>query len=140
MHGVSDTTGEFEQPIKSVRQRGPEPATMREAQASPEGLYWRSAIEREIDGQVACGVWQVVGRPKDETVLGTRIVFKRKTNKKRGKDNYMCRRVAQGFRQAKGMHHEESSFPTPAQASIRIVLGIIAILDWEARQLDVDMA
>ena len=40
----------------------------------------------------------------------------------------------------KSIRHEESSSPTPAQASISMVLGIIAIFRWEARHLDVDMA
>ena len=56
MRGASDTTGEFGQPTKSVRQLGSERATMREAQASPEWPYWRSAIKREMDGQIARGV------------------------------------------------------------------------------------
>ena len=40
----------------------------------------------------------------------------------------------------KGIYCEESFPPTLAQASIRMVLGIIVILVWETRQLDVDMA
>ena len=40
----------------------------------------------------------------------------------------------------KDIHYAESSSPTPVQVSIRMVLGIITILGWEARQLDVDMA
>ena len=36
-----------------------------------------------------------------------------------------------------GIHYEESSSPTSVQASIRVVLGIIVILGWEALQLDV---
>ena len=35
---------------------------------------------------------------------------------------------------------DELSSPTPLPASIRMVLGITAVKDWELRQLDVDMA
>ena len=55
-------------------------------------------------------------------------------------EKYKCRFGAQGFRQIKGIHYDESSLPTPSQASIRMVLGIAAVKDWELRQLDVDMA
>ena len=48
--------------------------------------------------------------------------------------------MAQGFRQIKGIHYDESSSATPSQASIRMMLGIAAVKDWELRQLDVDMA
>ncbi|CAN0144290.1 unnamed protein product, partial [Ascophyllum nodosum] len=53
---------------------------------------------------------------------------------------YKCRLVAQGFRQIKDIHYDESSSPTRSQASIRMVLGIAAVKNWELRQLDVDMA
>ena len=65
----------------AMHQLGPEPATMSEAKASPEWPYWKSATKREMDGQIARRVWQVVDRPKGKMVLGTRIVFKRKIDK-----------------------------------------------------------
>ena len=48
--------------------------------------------------------------------------------------------MAQGFRQIKGIHYDESPSPTPSQASIRTVLGTAAVKDWELHRLDVDMA
>ena len=39
----------------------------------------------------------------------------------------------------KTIHYDESSRPTPSQASIWMVLGIAAVKEWELRQLDVDM-
>ena len=61
-------------------------------------------------------------------MLDRRIVFKRKIDKNGGIDRNECRLLVQGLRQMKGIHYEKSSSPTPAQASIRMVLGIIAIL------------
>ena len=81
MRAVSDTTGGFDQPTESVRQLGPEPATMREAQASPEWPYWKNVIKREMDGQTARGAWQAIDRPKGKIVLDTRTVFKGKIDK-----------------------------------------------------------
>ena len=52
---------------------------------------------------------------------------------------YKGRFVAQGFRQMKGIHYDESSSPTPSKASIKMVLGLVAVKDWELGQLDVDM-
>ena len=54
-------------------------------------------------------------------------------------EKYKCRFVAQGFRQIKGIHYDESLPPTPSQASIRMVLSIAAVKDWELHRLDVDM-
>ena len=83
---------------------------------------------------------EIFPRPKKRTVLGTKTIFKRKIRKDGLIKKYKCRFVAQGFRQKKSIHYDESSSPTPSQASIRMVLGIAAVKDWELRQLDVDMA
>ena len=117
-----------------------EPTTLHEAKVSPEWPQWRGALKREMDGQIARGVWKVVDRPKGKTVLGTKTVFKRKVGQDGRVEKYKCRFVAKGFRQIKGIHYQESSSPTPTQSSIRMALAVMALLDWEGRQLDVEMA
>ena len=93
-----------------------------------------------MDGQLERQVWEIVPRPKVKTVLGTQTIFKRKIGKNERIQKYKCKFVAQGFREIKGIHYDESSSPTPSQASMRMVLGIAAVKNWELRQLGVDMA
>ena len=57
-----------------------EPTTLHKAKVSPEWPQWRDALKREMDGQIARGVWKVVDRPKGRTVLGTKTVFKREVD------------------------------------------------------------
>ena len=52
-------------------------------------------------------------------------------------EKYKCRLVAKGFRQVKGLHYQKTFFPTPAAASIRLVLATAAVEDRELRHLDV---
>ena len=73
-------------------------------------------------------------------MLSTKTIFKRKIGKDGRIEKYKRRFVDQGFRQIKRIHYDESSSPTSSQASIRMVLSIVAVKDWELRQLDVDMA
>ena len=73
-------------------------------------------------------------------MLGTKTIFKRKIGKGERVEKYKCRFVAQGFRQIKSIHYDESSALTPSQASARMVLSIAAVKDWEPRQLHVNMA
>ena len=40
----------------------------------------------------------------------------------------------------KGIYYQESSSLTPTQSSIRMALAVMALLDWEGRQLDVELA
>ena len=116
-----------------------EPTTLHEAKISPEWPQWRGALKREMDGQIARGVWKVVDRPKGKTVLGTKTVFKRKVGQYGRVEKYKYRFVVTGFRQIKGIHYQESSSPTPTQSSIRMAQAVMALLDWEGRQLDVEM-
>ena len=129
-------------PIRAVdvNHLPPEPTTLYEAQASPEWPNWQRAWNSEMGGQLERQVWEVVPRPKGKMVLGTETIFERKIGKDGRIEKYKCRFVAQGFRQTKGIHYDESSSPTPSQASTRMVLGIAAVKDWELRQLDVDTA
>ena len=73
-------------------------------------------------------------------MLGTKTIFKLKIGKDGLNETYKCRFVAQGFRQKNGIHYDDSSSPTPSQASTRMVLSIAAVKDLELRQFDVDMA
>ena len=117
-----------------------EPTTLHEAKVSPEWPQWRGALKREMDGEIARGMWKVVDRPKGKTVPGTKTVFKRKVGKDGRLGKYKCRFVAKGFRPIKGIYYQESSSPTPTQSSIRMALAVVDLLDWEGRKLDVEMA
>ena len=102
---------------------------------SSEWPQWRGALKREMDGQIARGVWKVVDRPKEkETVLDTKTVFKREVGQDGRVETYKRRFVAKGFRQIKGIHYQEPSSPTATQSSIRMALAVMALLDWEGVQ------
>ena len=73
-------------------------------------------------------------------MFGTKTISKQKIGKDGRIEKYKRRFVAQGFRQIKSIHYDESSPPTPLLASIRMVLGLASVKVWELRQLDVDMA
>ena len=46
---------------------------------------------------------------------------------------HKCRFVAQGFLQIKGLHYEESYFPSLTTPSICMALAIAAVMDMELR-------
>ena len=74
-----------------------EPSTIRKAQESPEWSHWKGTLEREMNDQINNGVWVQVERPKGKTVLGTKILFKRKIGKDGQIEKYKCRFVTRGF-------------------------------------------
>lgn len=88
----------------------------------------------ETNWKIPCGVWKTVERPKGETVLDTRLVFKREIGKEGKVEKYKCPNLAQGFRRIKGLHHQESSLPTPTQPSIHMALALVMDLaTWKGR-------
>ena len=51
------------------------PTTLYGVKVSPEWPQWHGTLKREMDGQIARGVWKVLDRPVRKTVLGTKTVY-----------------------------------------------------------------
>ena len=89
----------------------PEPEGRRQAILSPEWEQWEAAEKTEIGDLISKGVWTQCPRPAGEVVLGTKRLYSRKTGEHSEVVKHERRFVAQGFRQIKGLHYEESSSP-----------------------------
>ena len=118
----------------------PEPRNRRQAMESPEWDKWRKAEETEMLGMVENCVDKQVARPKDKLVVGTKILYKQKIGQDGKVEKYKCRLVPQGFWQVEAVHYTEKYSPTPATASIRMFLAMVAAKDGELRHLDAEQA
>ena len=87
-----------------------------------------------MEGLIDSGVCDQVLRPHDKLVVGTKSVFKCKIDKDGEIEKYKARLVAQGFRQAEGLHTTDSYSPTSTAASVRILLAVAVAQDLELRQ------
>ena len=72
-----------------------------------------------------------MARPKDKLVVGTKTLHKRKIGQDGKIEKYKYRLVAKGFWQVEGVHYAEKYSPTPATASIRMLLAITVAKDGE---------
>ena len=113
-----------------------EPRNRRQAMESLEWDEWRKAEETEMLEMVEKCVYKQVARPKDKLVVGTKVLYKRKIVQDGEVEKYKCRLVAQGFWQVEGVHYTEMYSPTPATASIRMLLARAAAKDGELRYFD----
>ena len=117
----------------------PEPRNRRQAMESQEWDEWRKAEETEMLEMVENYVYKQVARPKDKLVVGTKmLLYKRKIGQDGKVEKYKCRLVAQGFWQMEGVHYTEKYSPTPATASIRMLLAMAAAKDGELRHFDAE--
>ena len=101
----------------------------RQAMESPEWDEWRKAEETNLLRMVENCVYKQVAGPKDKLVVGTKMLYKRKIGQDGKVEMYKCRLVAQGFWMVEGVHYTEKYSPTPATASIRILLAMAAAKD-----------
>ena len=126
----------------SVAHTGPstDPRTYAEAMARPDAADWELACEDERRAFERMGVYEVVPRPDNRKVVGSKWVFRIK----RGPDGeivkYKARVVAQGFSQIEGIDYDETFAPVAKFPSLRAILAIAAERDLEVHQMDVKSA
>ena len=91
-------------------------------------------------GMVENCVYKQVAWPKDKLVVGTKMLYKRKLGQDGKVEKYKCRLVVQEFWQVEGVHYTEKYSPTPATASIRMILAMAAAKDEELRHFNAEQA
>ena len=78
--------------------------------------------------------------PKGKNVVGSRWVFKLKNNSDGSVERYKARFVAQGYSQSEGVDYQEVFSPVARYSTIRSLLAVANIYDWEIHQMDVKTA
>ena len=73
---------------------GIEPRTLKEAQALPEWLDWKAAIQEELATLKASGTWKIVPCPPNANIVGSKWVFRLKRDAE-GNEPYRLRRERQ---------------------------------------------
>ena len=82
-------------------------------------------------------VWEVVPRPEDRSVVGSRWIYKIKYAADGSVEKYTVRFIAKGYAQKEGIDYEETFAQVARYTSIRFVISLAAQLGWEIHQLDV---
>src|SRR6202521_650990 len=119
---------------------GEEPKTHRQAMASPDAAEWAAAERYELNQLARLDAYELTPLPPDRQRTGCRWVYKIKRNSGGDISLYRARLVAQGFTQRPGEDFFETFAPVAKIESIRMLLAIAAILDWEIHVIDVDSA
>lgn len=114
--------------------------TLREALGGDNVLQWKEAIRKEIEGLEAMGTWEVVDKPKDAHLVDSKMVLKIKTDADLVPTKHKARLVARGFTQRYGVDFEEIFAPVAPLETIRSVLAIATVNDWEIDSIDVVQA
>ncbi|KAL0804806.1 hypothetical protein Bca101_097296 [Brassica carinata] len=81
--------------------------------------------------------YELMKLPKGKRALKNKWVNRLKYEERNSNPRYKARLVVKGFNQKKDIDFEEILSPVVKMSSIRVVLGLAAVLDLEIEQLDV---
>ncbi|XP_070035895.1 uncharacterized mitochondrial protein AtMg00820-like [Nicotiana tomentosiformis] len=102
--------------------------------------HWISAMKEELDQFERNKVWELVPKPQNSSVVGTKWVFRNKLNESGQVIRNKARLVAQGYSQHKGIDYDETFAPVARLESIRILLAFTAHKGFKLFQMDVKSA
>ena len=117
-----------------------EPANYREAISCPECEKWNEAMNVEMKSMGDNDAWVEVDIPPNAKTVGSKWLYKIKTDVDGNEHTYKARLVAKGFTQIYGIDYDETFSPVADIKAIRILIAIAAYYDYEIWQMDVKTA
>ncbi|GJU04041.1 retrotransposon protein, putative, ty1-copia subclass [Tanacetum coccineum] len=117
-----------------------EPANYKAALLDPESKKWLDAMNVEMQSMKDSDVWVLVELPPNARTVGSKWLFKKKTDMDGAVYIFKARLVAKGFTQTYGVDYEETFSPVADIRAIRILIAIAAYYDYEIWQMDVKTA
>nr|GEU68561.1 retrotransposon protein, putative, Ty1-copia subclass [Tanacetum cinerariifolium] len=117
-----------------------EPANYKAALLDPESKKWLDAMNVEIQSMKYNDVWVLVELPPNARTVGSKWLFKKKTDMDGVVYVFKARLVANGFTQTYGVDYEETFSHVADIRDIRILIAIAAYYNYEIWQIDVKTA
>ena len=117
-----------------------EPRTVKEALSSPQKAKWVKAMEKEMESLKTNEVWDLVELPENRKAIGSKWVFRVKTDANGTVETHKARLVAQGFSQSFGDDYDETFSPVARFESVRTVIALAAQHGLKLHQMDVTTA
>ncbi|GJU38427.1 retrotransposon protein, putative, ty1-copia subclass [Tanacetum coccineum] len=117
-----------------------EPTRYKAAMLDSESNKWIDAMNAEIQSMMDNMVWVLVDLPPGCKTVGSKWIFKKKTDMDGIVHTYKARLVAKGYTQLYGVDYEETFSPVADIRAIRILISIAAYYDYEIWQMDVKTA
>ncbi|GJR43388.1 retrotransposon protein, putative, ty1-copia subclass [Tanacetum coccineum] len=117
-----------------------EPTSYKAAMLDLESNKWIDAMNAEIQSMMDNMVWVLVDLPPGCKTVGSKWLFKKKTDMDGIVHVYKARLVAKGYTQLYRVDYEETFSPVADIRAIRILISIAAYYDYEIWQMDVKTA
>ncbi|POM66569.1 Integrase catalytic core protein [Phytophthora palmivora] len=117
-----------------------EPDTFGDAMESVHSMQWNNAADDEFDSLMKNDTWELVPREKHTNVLQNRWIFRVKYHANGAIKRFKARLVIKGFSQIYGIDYLEVCSPVVRLETLRVLLTLAAVWDYEVHQMDVTTA
>jgi hypothetical protein len=94
-------------------------------------------MDEELDQIEKNDTWELVPRPKNKNVIGTKWVFRNKLNEDGQVTRHKARLVCKGYAQIEGINFEETFSPVARMEAIRLLLAYACSKNVKVYQMDV---
>ncbi|GJR03786.1 retrotransposon protein, putative, ty1-copia subclass [Tanacetum coccineum] len=101
------------------------------ALSDPESEKWLEAMNAKMQSMKDNQVWNLVDLPPNCKTVGSKWLFKKKTDMDGNIHTYKARLIAKGFTQTYGVDYEETFSLVADIKSIRILIAIAAYYDYK---------
>ena len=117
-----------------------EPVTIDKAFSGEHSVDWKKAAKSEFDSLIENHTWDLVPPPEGKNIVGSRWVFKAKRNADGPIQKYKAWLVAKGYLQSESIDYQEVFSPVARYNSIRSLLAVANVCNWDIHQMDVKTA
>ena len=108
--------------------------------STPEKAHWLKAMENKMKCLQENDVWELVQLPSGRKPVGSKWIFKVKTDENGKVERYKARLVAQGFTQKFGADYDETFSPVVRLESLRTLIALSVQQGLQLYQVDVTTA
>nr|GEU54606.1 integrase core domain, putative [Tanacetum cinerariifolium] len=112
-----------------------EPTSYKDVMLDLKSKKWLDAMNAEIQSMIDNMVWVLVDLPPNCKIVGSKWIYKRKTDMDGIVHTYKARLVGKGYTQTFMVDYEETFSPVPNIRAIRILISIEAFYDYEIWQI-----
>nr|GEV27999.1 retrotransposon protein, putative, Ty1-copia subclass [Tanacetum cinerariifolium] len=117
-----------------------EPANYKATLLDLESEKWLNAMNVKMQSMKDNEAWVLVELPHNGKTVGSKWLFKKKTDMHGNVHIYKARLMEKGYTQTPGIDYEETFSPVADIRAIRILIAIAAYYDYEIWQMDVKTA
>ena len=115
-----------------------DPTNYEQAMVHNDSKQWQDAMMDELESIKKNDVWELTALPDGRKVIRCKWVLRKKFKADSSLEKYKARLVAKGFTQQSSVDFVDTYSPVAKFASNRIIMSVVATMDLEFHQLDVE--